>query len=105
MERWFNLTGGGYPNSATATATSSIDTDIVQTILKPQEIAKHDAITSEFNFGLKVFSLIVSADTWIVLNDGTEIPVEATKGYSDEYQDIYSLKFKTEVDYKISYKY
>jgi hypothetical protein len=94
-------TAGGYPDSATGTVTSVIDTDIMPN-LKAQEVALENVRGA---FTLKEFSIKVEVDTWIVINDGAEIPVFAEIPYSNDNIHVYKLAFKTAVDYKIAYNY
>ena len=94
-------TPGGYPDSTVGTATSVIDEDIIP-ILKAQE----DLVFKIYgSFSLKTFSIRVSADTWIRINDGTEIPIFADVVYANDEACVYKLAFKTVVDYSIAYNY
>ena len=94
-------TPGGYPGSAMGTATSVIDEDIMP-ILKAQE----DLVFEIYGaFSLKTFSIKVSADTWIRINDGTEIPIFADIIYANDETYVYKLAFKTVVDYSMAYNY
>ena len=94
-------TAGGYPDSVTATATSVIDADIMPT-LEAQEAAIAPIIGA---FTLKEFSIKPDADSWIVINDGTEIPIFAGEVYGNDNIHVYKLAFKTVITYKIAYNY
>ena len=97
------LKGGGYPDSATVTIASVIDEDIMPA-LKTNE-GRDTGIYADKPFTLKQLAIIADADTWVVLNDGSEIPVIADIPYSIDSALVFKLAFKTVVNYKIAYAY
>jgi hypothetical protein len=105
MGAYSNLTAGGYPSSTVATGfvTATIDANILP-ILEAQETASGN-LSGLVNFTLKNFSIETnSALTWVVINEGTEIPFSQIYQYNNNVV-VWSLVFKTAVEYRIAYNY